>query len=53
MWRVRLNSDWAGYYPEFGNHPGFDSDAAPDAHNGLPASASLPIGPYTALIFSQ
>ena len=52
-WRVRFNSDWSGYDPEFGNHPGFDVDAAPDPHDGLPASASLPIGPYTALILSQ
>ncbi len=53
MWRVRFNSDWAGYDPEFGDHPGFDVEAVPEPHDGLPASAAVPIGPYTALIFSQ
>ncbi len=53
MWRVRFNGDWAGYDPEFGDHPGFDVEAVAEPHDGLPASAAVPIGPYTALVFSQ
>ncbi len=53
MWRVRFNGDWAGYDPEFGDHPGFDVEAVPEPHDGLPASAAVPIGPYTAIVFSQ
>ena len=35
-WRVRFNSDWVGYDPDFGNQPSFDTTTsaarnAPDA----------------------
>ncbi len=53
MWRVRFNSDWNGYDPEFGNHPGFDVAADGPPQDGMPASAAVPIGPYTAIILSQ
>jgi 1,4-alpha-glucan branching enzyme len=52
-WRVRFNSDWNGYDPAFGNHPSFDVSAQAVPYDGLPYSASLSIGPYTALVLSQ
>src|SRR5579859_1479431 len=52
-WRVRFNSDWAGYDPSFGNWPGYDTDTDQGAIDGLPAAANIGIGPYTALILSQ
>ncbi|MGH3223969.1 MAG: alpha amylase C-terminal domain-containing protein, partial [Streptosporangiaceae bacterium] len=53
QWRVRFNSDWAGYDPSFGNWPRYDTQADQDARDGLPTSANIGIGPYTALILSQ
>lgn len=47
-WRLRLNTDWEGYDGDFGNHAAHDADAAGD-----PPTASVSLGPYTALIFSQ
>lgn len=52
-WRVRLNSDWAGYGPDFGDQPSFDTTAGAPGMDGMPAAASLGIGPYTAVILSQ
>lgn len=55
QWRVRFNSDWAGYDPSFGNWLGYDTDTDTDqgATDGLPAAANIGIGPYSALILSQ
>jgi 1,4-alpha-glucan branching enzyme len=52
-WRVRLNSDWNGYDPSFGNSLASDTDAFGGDRDGLPATANVGIGPYTALILSQ
>jgi 1,4-alpha-glucan branching enzyme len=53
MWRVRFNSDWPGYSPDYTNHPGFDTLAIEDPKDGLPCQASIGIGPYSVLILSQ
>jgi 1,4-alpha-glucan branching enzyme len=53
LWRVRFNSDWSGYSPDYGNAPGFDTVAAGPGLHGLPFQANVGIGPYTALILSQ
>jgi 1,4-alpha-glucan branching enzyme len=53
MWQVRFNSDWSGYDPEFGNAPGYGTEADGPALDGLSQSANIAVGPYTALIFSQ
>ena len=53
QWRVRFNSDWAGYDPSFGNWPGYDTETDQGARDGPPAAANIGIGPYTALILSQ
>ncbi len=63
-WRLRLNSDWIGYSRGFGNQA--SSDVTAEAvrrgdpqqssgaqRDGFPAAATINIGPYTVLIFSQ
>lgn len=52
-WRLRLNSDWGGYSSDFGAQPSFDLVAGDDPMDGMPASGSVGIGPYTAIILSQ
>src|SRR3974377_1734183 len=53
LWRLRFNSDWNGYSPVFSNHPAFDPAAADPPRDNLTSSASVSLGPYTALLFSQ
>ena len=54
MWRVRFNSDWNGYDPSFSNWGTFDTNASTGLPwDGLPASALVNIGPYSAVVFSQ
>jgi 1,4-alpha-glucan branching enzyme len=52
-WRVRLNTDWAGYDPSFGRQHGYDTDARPGARDGLPCHGDVGLGPYSVLILSQ
>ena len=52
-WRVRLNSDWNGYSPDFGNWPSYDSEAASTSLDNMPFSGSVGLGPYAAIILSQ
>jgi 1,4-alpha-glucan branching enzyme len=63
-WRLRLNSDWNGYSPGFGNQACSDVVAGtergdepqgPSAgkRDGFPAAATISIGPYSVLVFSQ
>jgi 1,4-alpha-glucan branching enzyme len=52
-WRVRFNSDWAGYSAAFGGFPSDDRAARPEPYDGLPYRGELSIGPYTAVILSQ
>jgi 1,4-alpha-glucan branching enzyme len=52
-WRVRFNSDWNGYSQDFGNHPSHDTVAEVGGIDGLPFSAKVALGPYTAVILSQ
>jgi 1,4-alpha-glucan branching enzyme len=53
FWRVRFNSDWSGYSPDFGNAPGYDTTADGPGLHGLPYRGNVGLGPYTALILSQ
>lgn len=53
LWRVRLNSDWNGYSPDFGSHHSLDTEAEAGGRDGLPFSARVGLGPYTAVILSQ
>ena len=53
IWRVRLNSDWNGYDPSYGNWPSYDTQTAASPRDGLGFSASVGLGPYTVIILSQ
>ena len=53
LWRVRLNSDWAGYDAEFGGYDSYDTAAAPGGHDDMPCGGNLRIGPYSVVILSQ
>jgi 1,4-alpha-glucan branching enzyme len=53
LWHVRFNSDWNGYSPDFGNQSSFDTWATAGSPDPMPFSASVGLGPYTALILSQ
>jgi len=52
-WRVRFNSDWAGYDPGFGNHSSHDPVAHWGAKDEMPCYGNVGIGPYSAVILSQ
>jgi 1,4-alpha-glucan branching enzyme len=52
-WRVRYNGDWSGYDPDFGNWFSGDVDADRVPWDGMPMSAEVSAGPYTALVLSQ
>jgi 1,4-alpha-glucan branching enzyme len=53
QWKVRFNSDSMGYDSDFGNHVFEDVVARRGHKDGLPCSGEFPLGPYTAIIFSQ
>lgn len=62
-WKLRLNSDWNGYSRGFGNQASADVIAEPrnpaesqggaTSRDGFQASATIRIGPYSVLIYSQ
>jgi 1,4-alpha-glucan branching enzyme len=52
-WKVRFNSDWNGYSPDFGNHDSWHVQAEGVPRDEMPFSAGVGIGPYTAIILSQ
>ena len=52
-WQLLLNSDWTGYSEQFTGHPNGDVVAEPGEYDGLPAKATIGIGPYSVLIYSQ
>ena len=53
IWRIRFNSDWAGYGPDFGTQPSYDTSTDDQPRDAMPWSASIGIGPYTAVVLSQ
>lgn len=53
VWRLRFNSDAHLFDPEFGNFPACDVTAGSHDRDGMPASARVGLGPYSALIYSQ
>jgi 1,4-alpha-glucan branching enzyme len=53
LWRVRVNSDASAYDAFFGNALSYDTDAHGPGMDSMPVSASVGIGPYSALILSQ
>jgi len=53
LWRVRFNSDWQGYSPDFGNHPAYDTMAGDSPRDGVRFQATVGLGPYSVVILSQ
>ena len=53
VWRVRFNSDWSGYSPDFGNQLSYDTMATPGPKDGLGFQGDVGLGPYSAVILSQ
>jgi 1,4-alpha-glucan branching enzyme len=52
-WKLRFNSDWIGYSPEFtGNFAG-DITAQADPYDGYPGRAAVDVAPYSVHIYSQ
>ncbi len=52
-WKLRFNSDWQGYSDDFRGHPSTDIGAEPGEQDRFPFHASISIGAYSVLIFSQ
>ncbi len=52
-WRLRLNTDWEGYSPDFANHPSTDLEAQEGGPDDRPFSARFAIGAYSALVFTR
>jgi 1,4-alpha-glucan branching enzyme len=52
-WRVRFNSDWDGYDPEFETVDSNDADSEAEAHDGMAQRISVGLGPYSVVILSQ
>ena len=52
-WKVRFNSDWIGYDPEFGNHLSYNTVANHGARDGMDCNGNVGIGSYSLIILSQ
>ena len=52
-WRVRFNSDWDGYDPEFETVESVDADADARPRDGMKRSIAVGLGPYSAIVLSQ
>jgi 1,4-alpha-glucan branching enzyme len=52
-WKLRFNSDWEGYNDDFGNYLSTDILTDRGECDGLPYYASVSIGAYSVVIFSQ
>ncbi|MFW6161991.1 MAG: alpha-amylase family glycosyl hydrolase [Planctomycetota bacterium] len=52
-WKVRLNSDWTGYSPDFGGLPSSDTTAIPGERDGLACHATVGLPPYSVILLSQ
>jgi 1,4-alpha-glucan branching enzyme len=52
-WRVRFNSDWDGYDPEFETVDSLDADSEPAEHDGMAQRIAVGLGPYSVVILSQ
>ena len=52
-WRVRFNSDWDGYDPEFETVESVDANASKEPRDGLKHTIEVGLGPYSVVILSQ
>ncbi len=53
LWKLRFNSDAAGYSSIFGNYESFDVEGFEDDADGLAFHGNVSIAPYSVLIYSQ
>ncbi|MBD0404893.1 alpha-amylase family glycosyl hydrolase [Flammeovirga sp. EKP202] len=53
LWKVRFNSDWNGYSPDFSNHFSYNTEAFYEDQDNLPFSGNIGLGPYSMIIISQ
>jgi 1,4-alpha-glucan branching enzyme len=53
VWKVRFNSDWQGYDPQFGQAEVFDVTAEEGEYDGLPYKGKVNLGAYGVVILSQ
>ncbi|MEQ9442637.1 MAG: alpha-amylase family glycosyl hydrolase [Cyclobacteriaceae bacterium] len=53
LWKVRFNSDWNGYDPEFTNETLPEVGADKGMTDGMPFYGRFTLGPYAMLILSQ
>ena len=52
-WRVRFNSDWDGYDPEFETVDSNDADSEGKTHDGMAQRITVGLGSYSVVILSQ
>jgi len=52
-WRVRFNSDWDGYDPEFETVDSHDADTEAVTQDGMRQRIEIGLGPYSVVILSQ
>ncbi|MEO5939376.1 MAG: alpha-amylase family glycosyl hydrolase [Candidatus Limnocylindrales bacterium] len=52
-WRVRFNSAWDGYDPEFETVDSLDAESESAEHDGMAQRISIGLGPYSVVILSQ
>ena len=52
-WRVRFNSDWDGYDPDFETVDSRDTDSEAVEHDGMAQRIAVGLGPYSVVILSQ
>ena len=52
-WRVRVNTDWGGYSPDFGGQESHDLLAEEAEGDGPPFRASVSVGAYSALVLTR
>jgi 1,4-alpha-glucan branching enzyme len=53
LWRVRFNSDWDGYDPEFETVDSLDADTERVTQDATAQRISVGLGPYSVVILSQ
>ena len=53
FWKVRFNSDWNGYDPDFNNFISNDTEAVRGRKDRMLFNANISIGNYSVIIFSQ
>jgi 1,4-alpha-glucan branching enzyme len=53
LWKLRLNTDWTGYSEDFDGSESQDVQTEQVECYGMPWSAEVSVGPYSAVVFSQ